>query len=1052
MIEALIEYSLKNRLIIIVFSLIFAVLGIRAMGTINLDAIPDLSDTQVIVFTEFPGQSPQVVEDQVTYPLTSAMLAVPFAKNVRGYSFFGFSMVYIIFDDGTDLYWARSRVVELLNYVSGRLPGGVTPQLGPDATGVGWVYQYVLDVSPEYEGQYDLSELRSIQDWYLKYELTAIPGVSEIASIGGFVKQYQVTLNPDALQAFGISPSQVSMAIKNSNQDVGGRLIEQAEREFMVRGLGYIEGVDDISNIAVGADSDGTPILLRQIANVDIGPEIRRGLATWNDEGETVGGIVVMRSGENALKVIDAVKDRIEELKKGLPPGIEIVPAYDRSELIEKTVDNLTHKLIEEIVVVALVCIVFLLHFRSSLVSIVTLPLGILISVALMEFFGIAANVMSLGGIAIAIGVMVDAAVVLVENTHKHLERDEGRKSHFNIVLDASKEVGPALFYSLIIITVSFLPVFVLGEQSGRLFKPLAYTKTFAMASSSLIAVTVIPVLLYYFVKGGIRPESQNPISRFLIKIYRPALAWLLKRKMQTIGATLLILILTIFPLSQLGSEFMPPLNEGDILYMPTTDPGISITKARELLQQTNRMILQVPEVNTVFGKIGRAETATDPAPLAMIETIITLKPKSEWRPGMTTDKIIDELNRTVDIPGLTNAWTMPIRTRIDMLSTGIKTPVGIKIMGDDLKTLAALAQQISSEITPISGVLSSFPEKAFGGNYFDIDIDREAIARYGLTISDVQSVIMSALGGMNVTRTVEGIERYPVNVRYPRDYRDDLDSIKRILVPVPGGMVPLEQLADLRYSQGPPMIKTENARRTAWIYVDIHGRDVGGFVEEAKTLIEDKINSGEIVLPPGYSIKWSGQYEYMEKAAATLKVVIPLTLAIIFLLLYFHFRSMTQTLIVMLTLPFAVVGGIWLLFILGYNTSVAVWVGFIALAGLAAETGIVMLVYVDIAVRNAIREGRMRSIEDLNHAIIEGAVERVRPKMMTVMTTFIGLLPIMFGTETGSEVMKRIASPMVGGLFSATVLTLFIIPVVYAVVRRSLVPDAELLETETRD
>lgn len=1045
MIEAIIEYSLRNRVLIIILALIFAVIGIRSIGTINLDAIPDLSDTQVIVYSEFPGQSPQVMEDQVTYPLTTAMLQVPYAKDVRGYSFFGFSMVYIIFEDGTDLYWARSRVMESLNYVSARLPDGVTPQLGPDATGVGWVYQYVLEVDPEYEGQYDLAELRSIQDWYLKYELMTVPGVSEVASIGGFIKQYQVVVDPSALQAFGISISQVRMAIQNSNQDVGGKIIEQAEREFMVRGLGYIEGMDDISNIAVGADQDGTPILLRQIADVQIGPEIRRGLATWNGEGETVGGIVIMRSGENALKVINATKERIEELAKGLPPGVHVTASYDRSKLIERAVKNLSRKLIEEMIVVALVCIIFLLHFKSSLVSIITLPLGILISISIMDYMGITANVMSLGGIAIAVGVMVDAAVVLVENTHKHLERDAGKKSHFQIVLEASKEVGPALFFSLVIITVSFLPVFVLGEQSGRLFKPLAFTKTFAMGTASIIAITVIPVLLYYFVKGNIKPENKNPISRFLIRVYRPALEWILRKKWQTVIAAGAILLITIIPLTMLGSEFMPPLNEGDILYMPTTDPGISITKAKELLQQTDRLIMTVPEVDTVFGKIGRADTATDPAPLSMIETVITLHPEHEWRPGMTMEKIIEELNSTVNIPGLTNAWTMPIRTRIDMLSTGIKTPVGIKIMGDDLKTLADLAQQIATDVLTVDGTLSAYPEKAFGGNYLDIDIDRDAIARYGLTINDVQMVIMSAIGGMNVTETVEGLERYPINVRYPRDYRDDLESLERVLIPIPsGGSVPLSQLADLRFVEGPPVIKTENARRTAWIYVDIRGRDLGSYVAEAKALIESKVASGEIDLPAGYSIIWSGQYEYMQKAAETLRVVIPLTLAVIFLLLYFHFKSFTETMIVMLTLPFAIIGGVWLLFILGYNTSVAVWVGFIALAGLAAETGIVMLVYIDIAVKNAIKEGRMNSIVDLNRAIIEGAVDRVRPKIMTVMTTLIGLLPIMFGTETGSQVMKRIASPMVGGLISATILTLFLIPAVYGLVKTGLVKKKE--------
>lgn len=1037
MIENVIKYSLSNRVLIIVLTMIIIAIGIWSVSTINLDAIPDLSDVQVIVFTEFPGQSPQVIEDQVTYPLTTAMLSVPFAKSVRGYSFFGFSMVYIIFDDGTDLYWARSRVLEYLNYVSGRLPDGVTPQLGPDATGVGWVYQYILEIEPEYKGKYDLSDLRSIQDWFLKYELMTVKGVSEVASIGGYVKQYQVVVDPHALEAFGITIPQIRQALVNSNRDVGGKLVEQAETEFMVRGLGYIEGVDDISNIALGTGSNGTPILLKQVADVIIGPELRRGIAEWNGEGETVGGIIVMRSGENALSVISDVKQKIVDLKSGLPPGVKITTAYDRSELINRAVNNLTRKLIEEMFVVGLICILFLLHFRSSLVSFITLPLAILVSFIIMRLFGINANVMSLGGIAIAIGVMVDAAVVLVENTHKHLERDAGTKSHFNIVLDASREVGPALFYSLLIITISFLPVFVLGEQSGRLFKPLAYTKTFAMGASSIIAITVIPVLLYYFVRGKMRPESENPISRFLIKIYRPSMQKALKHKLPTVLISLFILLITFFPFSRLGSEFMPPLNEGDILYMPTTDPGISITKAKELLQQTDKLIKTVPEVNTVFGKIGRAETATDPAPLAMIETTITLKPKKEWRRGMTLDKIIDELNRTVDIPGLTNAWTMPIRTRIDMLSTGIKTPVGIKVMGDDLQLLASIAEKISTTVSTIDGTTSAYPEKAFGGNYLDIDIDREAIARYGLTSGNVQMIIMSAIGGMNVTETVEGLERYPVNIRYPRDYRDDLESLKRVLVPLNGGgNVPLEQLANFSYKKGPPGIKSENARRTAWIYVDIKGRDIGGYVREARNLIDSKIASDEIHLPPGYSVVWSGQYEYMEKAAKTLRLVIPLTLVIIILLLYFHFKNFTDTAIILMTLPFAMVGSVWLLYLLGYNTSVAVWVGFIALAGLAVETGIVMLVYIEEAVKRYEKEGRMNSVADLNSAIIEGAVERVRPKMMTVMTTLIGLLPIMFGTETGAQVMKRIAAPMVGGLVSASIMTLLLIPVVYGLVK----------------
>jgi Cu(I)/Ag(I) efflux system membrane protein CusA/SilA len=1037
MIEKLIEYSLRNRALIIILTLIVIFLGIWSIGTIKLDAIPDLSDVQVIVYSEYPGQSPQVVEDQVTYPLTTALLSVPYAKSVRGYSNFGFSMVYIIFEDGTDLYWARSRVLEYLSVVTAQLPAGVRPQLGPDASALGWVYQYIVDVDPQYKDNYDLAQLRSIQDWYLKFELASVPGVSEIASIGGYVKQYQVVVNPHALEAFGMSISDVINAVKNSNLDIGGNLIEQGETEFMVRSLGYIKGIDDISNIAVGADANGTPILLKQLANVQIGPESRRGVADWNGEGEVVGGIVVMRTGENALSVINAVKKKIEELKPGLPPGIKITAAYDRSELIKRSIKNLENTLYQEMFLVGLVCIIFLLHFRSSLVSFVTLPLGILVSFIIMRWLGINANIMSLGGIAIAIGIMDDAAVVLVENTHKHLERDTGDKSHFDIVLKAAKEVGPALFYSLLIITASFLPVFVLGEQSGRLFKPLAYTKTFALGAASLIAVTVIPVLIYYFVRGKMRAEEDHPISRFLIRIYKPSMRWVLKRKWQTVLAALGLLLITLFPLSQLGSEFMPPLNEGDILYMPTTDPGISITKAKELLQQTDKLIKTVPEVNTVFGKVGHAGMATDPAPLGMIETVITLKPKREWRRGMTMDKLVEELNRTVDIPGLTNAWTMPIRTRIDMLSTGIKTPVGIKIMGDDLQKLSEIAQKISSEVITIKGTVSAYPEKAYGGNYVDIDIDREAIARYGLTSEQVQMEAMSAIGGINVTQTVEGLERYPVNVRYPRDYRDDIDSLKRVLVPLPsGGNVPLEQLAKISIAKGPPGIKSENARQTAWIYVDIMGRDVGSYVREAKDLLNRKLKSGEIEIPAGYNIIWSGQYEYMQKAAESLRFIIPLTLVIIILLLYFNFHNFTDTLIMLLTVPFAIVGSIWILYILGYNTSVAVWVGFIGLAGLAVETGIVMLVYVEEAVQRYKDEGRFNTLQDLDDAIIEGAVERVRPKIMSVTTTMIGLLPIMFGTEAGSEVMRRIAAPTIGGLFSATILTLFLIPVVYGLVK----------------
>jgi len=954
MIEWLIEYSLKNRGIILMLTAAVAFAGIIAMLTITLDAIPDLSDVQVIVFTEYADQSPQVVEDQVTYPLTTALLSVPFAKTVRGYSMFGFSMVYIIFDDGTDLYWARSRVLEYLNYVSQRLPRGVSPQLGPDATGVGWVFEYVLDVDAEHKNDYDLAKLRSIQDWYLKYELTGIPGVSEVASLGGFVKQYQVTVDPAALQAYGLTMGQITAAVRNSNSDIGANLIEQGESEFKVRSLGYIEGMDDISNIAIGVDSNGTPLLLNQVARVAIGPESRRGIADWNGEGETVGGIVIMRNGENALRVINGVKEKLEELKQGLPPGVNIKVAYDRSELINNAISTIKSTLLQEMLMVGLVCLVFLLRFRSSLVSFVSIPLGILMSFIIMKWIGINLNIMSLGGIAIAIGVMVDASIVLVENLHKHLEDETDTRSHYDKVLQASQEVGPSVFVSLLLIVVSFLPVFTLGEQSGRLFKPLAYTKTFAMAAGAIIAVTLIPVLMYYFVKGKVRSEDDSPISRFFINIYKPLMSWALKRKLLVVLGSIVILLLTIWPVMKLGSEFMPALDEGDILYMPTTDPGLSITKARELVEQTDRLIKTVPEVDTVFGKIGRADTATDPAPLMMIETIIQLKPKREWRRGMTTEKIIEELNRTVNIPGLTNAWTMPIRTRIDMLSTGIKTPVGIKVMGDDLQILSNIAQQVAAEIVTVRGTLSAYPEKSLGSNYLDIQIDRDAIARYGLTVNDVQSTLAATVGGINVTSTVEGLERYPINVRYPRDYRDDLSSLERILVPTPaGGSVPLGELASFQFTKGPEEIKSENARRTAWVYVDVRGRDIGSYVSEAKALINAKIASGEIDLPPGYNMVWSGQYEYMQKANASLRIVVPATLLIIILLLYIHLKSFAQVCVHILSVPFSLVGGFWYLYLLHYNTSVAVWVGFIALAGLAAGTGVVMIVYINIAIEH---------------------------------------------------------------------------------------------------
>ncbi|MEJ2634388.1 MAG: efflux RND transporter permease subunit [Calditrichia bacterium] len=1024
MLNKIIEASVNNRFLVIIFTVMLLLAGAYIMLRTPVDAIPDLSDVQVIVYTNYPGQAPQVVEDQVTYPLTTAMLSVPDAKVVRGYSFFGTSFVYIIFKDGTDLYWARSRVLESLNSAANRLPEGVTPQLGPDATGVGWVYEYTLDGG----SKYNLQQLRSLQDWYLRYELTSVPGVAEVASIGGYVKQYQVEVDPDKLAAYNIPLSKVRQAIKRSNNDVGGRLVESGENEFMVRGLGYIQSLQDMENIPVGVDKNGVAILIKNIANVQLGPELRRGVADWNGKGETVGGVIVMRYGENALKTIHAVKAKLQALKKGLPDGVTIRTAYDRSSLIERAIDNLKHKLLEESIIVALVTILFLLHFRSAFVAIFTLPMGILMSFIIMYYQGLNANIMSLSGIAIAIGAMVDAAIVMIENAHKHLERDIGRKDHWQIIIDSSKEVGPALFYSLLIITLSFLPVFTLQAQEGRLFKPLAFTKTYAMASSALLAITVVPVLMGFFIRGKIIPEKKNPVNRFLIKIYRPVINLVLRFKWATIAIALVILLASVFPVEHIGSEFMPPLNEGDLLYMPTTDPEISITKAKQLLQQTDRIIKNFPEVKTVFGKVGRAETATDPAPLSMIETTITLKPESEWPAGMTMDKLVDQLNNAIQFPGVTNAWTMPIKTRIDMLSTGIKTPVGIKLMGPDLQTLSDLGGRIAAVVRQVKGTASVFADKTVGGNYLDYHINREEAARYGLTVGDVEDVIMSAIGGMNVTSTVEGLQRYPVNVRYPRELRDNIQALNRVLIPTPSGaQIPLRYVADVEIRKGPPVIKSENARKTAWLYVDIKNIDVGSFVANAKKLVDEQVK-----FPEGYSIVWSGQYEYMQRAQQRLRIVIPITLLIIFLLLYFNFRNIQESLIVMLSLPFSLVGGIWFLCILGYNFSVAVGVGFIALAGVASETGVVMLIYLDHAFNERKLSGKMRSMKDLYGAVIEGAVERVRPKMMTVTAIMAGLLPILWGHGTGSQVMKRIAAPMVGGMVTSTLLTLVVIPAIY--------------------
>jgi Cu(I)/Ag(I) efflux system membrane protein CusA/SilA len=1030
MINKLIEYSVNNRWLVLSVAAILVIAGIYAFREIAVDAIPDLSDVQVIVQTEYTGQPPQVVEDQVTYPLSTALLAVPKAKNVRGFSYFGLSFVYVIFEDGTDIYWARSRVLEYLSQIGGRLPEGAVPQLGPDATGVGWVYQYVL---VDRSDKYDLAEMRSLQDWFLKYELSSVKGVAEIASVGGFVRQYQIEVDPAKLEFYGIPLKHVIMAVKRSSGAVGGRLIELGETEFMVRSLAYIERLDDIRSIPVHTPPDGPPVLLSSVANVQLGPDIRRGAAELDGQGETVGGIVVIRYGENARSVIERVKNKLTELEAGLPEGIEIVPVYDRSGLIDRAVSNLQHTLLSEMLVVVIITLIFLLHVRSTLIAVVTLPIGVLLSLLVMHLFGINANIMSLGGIAIAIGVMVDASIVMVENAHKHLERERGGKPEKEILLNAAKEVGPALFFSLVIITVSFLPVLALEGQAGRLFKPLAYTKTFAMAASALLSITVIPALLAIFIRGRVRSEKRNPISKLSIALYRPVINFALKYKFIVIGLAIVMMIITVFPLTRIGSEFMPPLYEGDLLYMPTTLPGISIAKAKEVLQQTDRIIASFPEVKRVFGKVGRAETATDPAPLTMLETTIMLKPQKQWRPGLTPEMLVDSLDRAIQFPGLTNAWTMPIKTRIDMLATGIKTPVGIKVMGPDIDSLNAIAQRIEAAVRDMPGIRSVYAERITGGNYLDITIDRLRSAAYGLTVGDIQDVIKTAVGGMKVADNIEGRERYPINVRYPRELRDNPEALRRVLVSTPGGNnIPLGQIAELSFKKGAAMIKSENARPTAWIFIDLKGTDVGGFVTRARQVVDKAVK-----LPQGYSLVWSGQYENMQKVAKRLNLIIPLTLFVIVLLLYLHFRSIINCLIVILSLPFALIGGVWLFYLFGFNSSIAVYIGFIALAGLAAETGVVMLVYLEEAVKRYRAEGKLKSPDDLRAAVMEGAVERVRPKLMTVATTIIALLPILFGHGAGSEVMQRIAAPMIGGLLSSTVLTLVIVPILFYLVHR---------------
>ena len=1033
-IAKIIEWSINNKTLVIIFTVALIFGGVWAIQNTAVDAIPDLSDVQVIIFTKYPGQGPRIVEDQVTYPLTSKMLSVPYAKDVRGYSFFGFSMVYIIFEDGTDLYWARSRVLEYLSSMRSSLPEGISPELGPDATGLGWVYQYSLKSKTR-----NLQELRSIQDWFLHYELAAIPGVSEVASVGGFVKQYQVNVDPTKLASYDIPLSMVKMAIKKSNNDVGGRLMEMSETEFMVRGLGYIKNINDLKNVAIGKNkSTGTPVYLKDVANIDIGPELRRGLADLNGEGEVVGGIIIQRFGENGLAVINKVKERLQELKASLPADVEIVPVYDRSELIHKAVDNLGDKLLEEGLIVALVIVLFLLHVRSSLVAIFTLPTAVLAALLVMKFQGLNANIMSLGGIAIAIGAMVDAAVIMVENSHSHILHnqllpEEKRRPHWAVILESSKEVGPSIFYSLLVITVSFVPVFTLEAQEGRLFKPLAFTKTYSMAAGAILAITIVPVLMGYFIRGKMKKEDDNPVTKFLMNIYHPIVDFVLKRRWWVIILSVLIVIGTYIPFSKLGSEFMPPLYEGDLLYMPTTLPGISITKAKELLQQTDKIIKTFPEVKSVFGKIGRAETATDPAPLSMIETTIQLKPEDEWPEGVTREKLVEKLDDAVKIPGLTNAWTMPIKTRIDMLSTGIKTPVGIKIAGPDLNVLQDIGKQIEEVARTIPGTRSVYAERSAGGNYVDFDIDRNSIARYGLTIADVQDVFMSAVGGMNITQTVEGLERYPVNLRYQRDYRENISALKRVLVPLPGGgNIPLDELGDVVVRKGPPVIKSEDARPNAWVYIDLKDIDVGTYVQNAQEIISQKIK-----LPQGYSLIWSGQYEYMERAAKKLAMVLPLTLLIVLLLLYFNTKSFVNTGIIVLALPFSMVGATWFLFLANYHLSVAVWVGIIALLGVSAEMGVVMLLYLEISYNNMRNQGLLTSLEKLKEAIFQGAVRRIRPVAMTVTVLLLGLAPILIGHGSGSDVMKRIAAPMFGGIITALIIQLAFYPAIFYVIKK---------------
>ncbi|MFA4902285.1 MAG: CusA/CzcA family heavy metal efflux RND transporter [Desulfobaccales bacterium] len=1024
MIARFIEACYRNRFLVLVIWTLILIWGLYATYNLPIDAIPDLSDVQVIIRTEFAEQAPQVVEDQVTYPLTTTMLAVPRSKVVRGYSQFGLSLVYVIFEDGTDIYWARSRVLEYLNYVRGRLPEGVNPALGPDATGVGWVYIYTLE---DTTGKHDLAHLRTIQDWYLRYQVQRVPGVAEVASIGGFVKQYQVLVDPNKLAAYNLPLSKLKDAIRMSNQDVGGRVIEMAETEYMVRGLGYIQNLEDVEDIAVGTDK-GTPIRIKDVAEVRLGPDMRRGLAEANGKGEVVGGVVVMRFGENARAVIDRVKVKLEELKAGLPEGVRLVTAYDRSGLIERCVDTLKEALTEELIIVSLMCGLFLYHFRSSIVAFISLPLGILISFILQHQLNITANILSLSGLALAIGDMVDAAVIMVEDAHKRLHAAGPEADRESIILKVAQEVGPSLFFSLMVITVSFLPIFALTGESGRLFRPLAFTKTFAMAGASILAITLIPVLMYYFVWGKIRPEEKIPLVRWSTAVYRPILHTTCRNPKAAILIAVSLLLISLYPLLKLGTEFMPPLDEGDLLYMPTSMPGIGVTEAKAVLQQTDRIIYTFPEVEYVFGKAGRAETATDPAPLNMIETTIKLKDPSQWRPGYDTQRLIRELDAAVKFPGLANTWGFPIRVRIDMLSTGIRSPVGLKILGPDLGVLNTLAENAENIFRTVPGTASVYGERTTGGYYLDFKINRKEAGRYGLTVGEVQDVILSALGGMTITQTVEGLERYPVNLRYFQDYRDNLPALNRVLIPTPtGAQVPMGQLAAIDIHQGPDMIKSEDARRTSWIYVDIRDIDLGTYIARAKEAIKTRLQ-----LPPGYTLTWSGQFEYLERAKERLLVVVPVTMALVFLLLFFESGSVVQLTIILLSLPFSIMGGLWLCYLLGYNISIGVVVGFIAMAGVDVETGVIMLLFLNMAYEEGIREGRMNTLEDLRNAVMDGALSRLRPVLMTSMANLFGLLPIMVSVGAGAEVAKRFAAPMVGGVFSSLMLELLIYPAVF--------------------